>query len=196
MKKLLGIFAIWVATIFIWKLLWNFYSADLLYEKSQLYLARDDIEMATRLIDKAIQKNRFEPNYYRGRAKTGIVEAGYSNGILSEEAKEKVLADLEKAVSLNPNNLVTLRNCIPLYYFLAVKDISIPAGITNIDEKYLLITRDYFRQVKSRFDHDAGVVVSIAKYEKKLGLTEDFNESVEIIKRLRPDLLEWYESIR
>jgi tetratricopeptide (TPR) repeat protein len=196
MKKLLGIFAIWVATIFIWKLLWNFYSADLLYEKSQLYLAKGDIEMASNLADKAIQNNKSEPNYYRGRAKILIVGAGYTNGILSESAKEKVLADLEKAVSLNPNNLVTLRNCIPLYYFLAVKDISIPAGINNVDEKYLLIVWDHFRQIKSRFDHDAGAVSSIAKYEKKLGLTEDFNESVEIIKRLRPDLLEWYESIR
>jgi tetratricopeptide (TPR) repeat protein len=196
MKKLLGVFLIWTVTIFIWKLLWSSYSADVFYEKSQHYLATGDVEMANRLIKKAVQKNEFEPNYYRGRAKTSIVSAGYTNGILDEESKRKVLEDLEKAVSLNPDNLVTLRNCIPLYYFLAVKNISVSADIGGVDERYLPITRDYFRQIKSRFSHDAGVVSSVAKYEKRLGLTEDFNGSIEIIKRLRPDLLEWYESFR
>jgi tetratricopeptide (TPR) repeat protein len=163
----------------------NIYSADVFYEKSQLYLAKGDVEVASILADSAIKNNEFEPNYYRGRAKIHIVGAVSANGILSDTEKEKVLADLRKAVSLNPNNLVTLRNVIPLYYFLA-----------EIDGKYLPVTRDYFRQVKYRFSNDAGVVVSIAKYEKKLGLTEDFNESVEIIKKLRPDLLNWHESFR
>lgn len=185
MKKFIYILLIWVVTVLIWRLLENIYSADVLYERSQLYLARGDIEMASNLADKSIRNNGFEPNYYRGRAKVHIVGAINTNGNLSDIEKEKVLSDLKKAVSLNPDNLVTLRNVIPLYYFLA-----------EIDGKYFAATHDYFRQVKHKFSDDAGVVSSIAKYERKMGLTEEFNESVKIIRKLRPDLLDWYESFR
>ncbi len=185
MKKFIYILAIWLVTIFIWRLLWNLYSADVFYEKSQLYLSKGDIEVAGSLADKAIQNNTFEPNYYRGRAKIHVVGAAYTNGALSNSEEEEVLEDLKKAVSLNPDNLVTLRNAIPLYYFLA-----------KIDGKYLSDAHDYFEQIKLRFSNDAGVVTSIAGYEKKLGLTNDYNASVEIIKKLRPDLLEWNESFR
>jgi hypothetical protein len=113
------------------------------------------VETAGKLADKAIKNHEFEPNYYRGRAKVHIVGAINSNGNPGDIEKEKVLADLRKAVSLNPDNLVTLRNLIPLYYFLA-----------EIDRKYLTITSDYFGQVKHRFSHDAGVVSSLAKIRK------------------------------
>lgn len=196
MKKLLLLALIWGTAIFSWRFLADIYSADLLYEKSQNYLAKGDVELAKKLIDKALEKNGNEPNYYRGRAKVLIVAAGYTNTILDNVSKEKILKDLEKAVSLNPNNLVTLRNCLQLYYFLAIKDINLPAGSDNIDEKYLLIAQNYFQGIKKKYSHDVGVIATIAKYEKKLGDIAGYNESVEIVKNLRPDLLDWYESFR
>lgn len=193
MKKFILIILIWVGTFKLWSLLWNIYSADHLYIKSQQYLTKGDIEMANRLVDKAIEQNSNEPNYYRGKAKILIVKSGYSKDLVTEKSKDEILSVLEKSVELNPHNLVTLRNSIPLYYFLLAQEASVGA---EYQEKYLNVVRGFYSKLKTDYVHDAGVVSAIAKYEKKLGLKSDYQESVEIIKKLRPDLLEWNDSFR
>jgi tetratricopeptide (TPR) repeat protein len=196
MKKILLILLIWTITIFFWRYLDNIYSADELLEKSQRYLSKGDTVMASSLINKAIERNPREPNYYRIKAKILLVESVYQDQEGKELIKESVLRELQISIDENPNNLVTIRNCIPLYYFLTLKDASVSGVPFDIDEKYLPITKDYYQWVKSKYSHDAGVIVTLAKYEKRLGLTQDYNKSVEIIKKIRPDLLDWYESFR
>lgn len=187
MKRILLILLIWGGLFSFWTVLSSIYSADKLAEKSENYLAKMDTEMAEKLINKAINKNGQEPNYYRIKAKILTVGMG---------SKEDILINLQKALSLNPNNLVTARNCVPLFYFLAINNVSLPASVDNVDEKYIVVARDYFKSVKEKYAHDVGVISLIARYEKKLGLTEDYENSVEIVKGLRPDLLDWYDSFR
>lgn len=187
MKKVLLITVIWAGTFFAWSVFKNIYGADVAMEDSVRFLSQGDSEIALRLIDKAIKQNGSEPNYYRMKAKILLVNSG---------DKKEILWDLQKALELNDHNLVTIRNSIPLYYFLACRDINLPAGANNIDQDYLLITQKYFGRVKEKYAHDAGVIASVAKYEKKLGLMNDYNQSVKIIEKLRPDLLEWHESFR
>lgn len=185
MKKFLLIVLIWVGVIKLWTILWNYYSADLKYVKSQNYLSKRDTQMAKVLIDQAIQKNPQEPNYYRGKAKILIVS--------DVNNRDAILVQFKKAEELNPENLVTLRNLIPLYYFLLAPEASVGAVY---DEKYLSIVKDFYKRVKENYAHDAGVVSAVARYEKKLGFKTEYRESVEIIRKLRPDLLDWYESFR
>lgn len=187
MKKLFLILLISTAAFSFWSLLRNIYTADQFAEKAERYLSKLDTENAEKLIDKAIEKNKYEPNYYRLKAKILIIGAA---------DKKEVLSNLQKSLSLNKDNLVTLRNCMPLYYFLATKNINVTSGVENIDENYIVTTREYFNFVKEKYSHDAGAVSLVAKYEKKLGLTDDYAKSVEIVRGLRPDLLEWHESFR
>jgi hypothetical protein len=187
MKKAFLIAVIWAGTFFAWSVFRNIYNADVAMEDSGRFLSQGDTEVALRLIDKAIKLNGSEPNYYRMKAKILLVNSG---------DKKEILWDLHKALELNDHNLVTIRNSIPLYYFLACGNINFPSGADNIDKDYLVIAQKYFVSVKEKYSHDAGVITTVAKYEKKLGLVNDYNESVKIIGKLRPDLLEWHESFR
>jgi len=187
MKKLLLLLLIWGGAVSFWVLTNNIYVADRLAEKSMQYLSKLDTEVAERLIDKAIEKNKYEPNYYRIKAK--ILTVG-------EGDKKEILNNLQRSLDLNKNNLVTARNSVSLYYFLSIKNFNEPLGTENIDTEYLPTTHAYFLFMKEKYPNDAGVISLIAKYEKKLGLMEDYARSVEIIRNLRPDLLDWYESFR
>jgi tetratricopeptide (TPR) repeat protein len=187
MKKTFLILVIWTAAFYVCSVFGNIYTADVMLEESGRYLSQGDTEIAGKLIDKAIKLNGREPNYYRTKAKILLVDTG---------DKKEILSNLQKALDLNNRNLVTMRNMIPLYYFLAIENINFPSGADNVDKDYLPITQKYFEYVKRTYVHDAGVITTIAKYEKKSGLVEGYNESVKIIEKLRPDLLEWHESFR
>jgi hypothetical protein len=104
--------------------------------------------------------------------------------------------DLKKAEDLNPDNLVTLRNSIPLYYFLAVEDVFLRSGPDNLDQEYSSETIAFYEKIKERYWSDVGVILSVAKYEKRLGLTDEYRKSVNRVRELRPDLLDWHESLR
>ena len=179
----------------LWSFYWvKIYISDIYFKKSQVYLTAEKIDKALECADKAVKFNSFEPNYYRGRAKVLTVSlVGKKDASI---VKERILKDLKKAEELNPKNLVTLRNSVPIYYFLAVEDVSLTSGILNLDENYLGITKEFFKTLKDKYPHDIGVVTLLAKYERKLGLDEEYLESREIVKDLRPELLEWHESFR
>ena len=138
--------------------------------------------------------NPFEPNYYRGRAKVNTVLLVSSQD--KQKVKQEIFDDLKKSFEINKNNLVTIRNSIPIYYFLAVGDIYKAPGDDNYDDKYIGYVKDFFNDIKNRYPNDVGVILSVAKYEKKLGLEESYKNSVGRIKFLRPDLLEWHELFR
>lgn len=195
-KKVLVIF-IWSVYILLCVIFIRIFFADINYKKSQAMITGGYSESATSLSEKAVNQNPFEPNYYRGRAKEKFIKLLYvEDASAKSQIKERVLADLVKAYSLNENNLVTIRNIFPLYYFLAVKDMNLETSENNIDPKYIGVTKEFLESNKKRFWNDAGVVASVAKYEKKLGFAKEYSESVQRIMELRPDLLDWYESFR
>jgi hypothetical protein len=194
--KALTIILIISATGFLAKGLLGMYVADVYYERSQALISEGNIVTAAVYANEAILKNPLEPNYYRGRARVNIAQLINANQQEKELIKLAALNDLKTAYDLNTNNLVTIRNAVPLYYFLAAKDLSQPGSSENVDEKFLPVTRSFYQMTKRKFPNDVGVYVLVAKYEKRLGLTDDFNASLERIKQLRPDLLDWQESLR
>ncbi|MFH1648176.1 MAG: hypothetical protein ABIA11_00390 [Patescibacteria group bacterium] len=193
-KKIVLTVAIW-GVFGLWSFYWiKIYISDIYFKRSQIYLTAEYVDKAQEYSDKAIKFNPFEPNYYRGRAKALTVSLVDGKDVGS--VKNRILEDLEKAEELNPKNLVTLRNSVPIYYFLAIEDISLTSGIPNLDPMYLPVTKEFFKALKETHSHDVGVVTLLAKYEKKLGLDSQYLESRKIIERLRPELLDWHESFR
>ena len=174
--------------------IFKFYNADIYYKKGQGYIKDGNEEKALYYADKAVMANPFEPNYYRGRAKVNTVLLVSSQD--KQKVKQEIFDDLKKSFEINKNNLVTIRNSIPIYYFLAVGDIYKAPGDDNYDDKYIGYVKDFFNDIKNRYPNDVGVILSVAKYEKKLGLEESYKNSVGRIKFLRPDLLEWHELFR
>jgi len=172
------------------------YVADVYFEKSQDALQGRQLDKAIEFANLAVDRNPLEPNYYRGRAKVYIVSLLGLDEKTAFLIKNNALSDLQEAYKLNTHNLVTIRNVIPLYYFLAAKDLSKPASTDNVDERFLPVTRDFYRKIKDVSPNDVGVCVLLAKYEKRLGLMDDYEESIQKIKDLRPDLLQWNPSLR
>ena len=174
--------------------IFKFYNADIYYKKGQDYIKEGKTAEALHYADKSVTLNPLEPNYYRGRAKVNTVLLVSSQD--KQTIKQRIYDDLKKALELNKDNLVTVRNAVPLYYFLAVGDVYKTPGKDNYDEKYIDYVKEYFNDTKNKYPNDVGVVVGVAKYEKKLGLEESYQGSVNRIKLLRPDLLEWHELFR
>lgn len=167
------------------------YLADVFYESSQNSFALQDYEEAEQFASRAVSLNPNEPAYLRHRAKALIMMSfSQNNAVFKSQAYD----DLISAYHLNPNNLATIRNSVPLLYFLSVKDYAIPATSgTNIDSNFFNLTKEYYANVKNISRNDVGIFVLLAKYEKKLGLVEEYMESLKNITNLRPDLLEWHQ---
>jgi len=172
---------------------WNVYQADIAYETSQDYVDNGDYLEALKLADRAIELNPYEPNYYRGRARINTISLSVATQEYIPDLKKLILEDLKHSYALNPNNLVTIRNLIPLYYFLATKDIAVKEDSGNVDLAYLSPTLEFFKMAKARFVTDAGVYVLVARYEKRLGQENELTKTLEHIRKLRPDLLDWYQ---
>lgn len=204
MKKILNLknksifslfFVISMLLIYLYAI-YRIYSADVCYEKSVSAIEKGIYYDALEKASCAIANNPLEPNYYRGRAKVLILIAASLQREDIGNLKNQARADLETAYMLNPSNLVTIRNSVPLYYYLAINDYSKQPGSDNWDIAYIKSTRDFYTEVKTTYVHDAGVISLIAKYEKKLGLHDEYESSRQLIKNLRPDLLEWHEAFR
>lgn len=172
--------------------IFGLYVSDINYKKSQIIIKSGDFEKALDLSDLAIEKNPMEPRYYYGRAKILLSSTVGRDEKIIADLKNQALKDLERSYQLNPKNLVTIRNIVPLYYFLTVKDLEKPQGLENIDQNFLGTTKSYYEKVKDISPNDVGVYALLAKYEGKLGLDKMYQESILKINILRPDLLEWY----
>lgn len=138
------------------------YLADIHYKSSRGYLADNKSKEAYKQALFAKKLNPFEPAYYLQAFRTN-------------PADKKVL---EEAIELNPNNLATIRNAIPLY--------------ASLDKT---VARAYFADVKSAYSTDVGILVQIGKYEKKVSLESDFIKTTQMIRELRPDLLDWHPDL-
>lgn len=181
-----------VVYISILKIFWNAVGADESYIDSQRALKESNFERALLYANKSIEKNSREPRYYYGRAKVYL--GSTTTGKITVN-KDKALADLQKAQELNPKNLVTLRNVVPIYYFLSIFDLSRVDATNNLDEKYFTATKEFYSDLKNYSPTDVGINVLLAKYEKRLGMEQEYKESLEIVERLRPDLMDWHPSL-
>ena len=194
MTRKLLVLPIWTIYLFVIFVFIKMFLADVYFRKSQDLLKKESTEKALSFANKAVSFNPLEPNYFRGRAKINIVRLGSLGN--SKFLKEAVLNDLKIAYSLNPQNLVTIRNSIPLHYFLTMKFMVLGPVTENLDENYLQPAINYLERAKKVYWTDAGVITEVAGYEKKLGLDADYQESVDRIRQIRPDLLEWHDSFR
>lgn len=165
---------------------WKMYTADIEYVKGRKALKNKAWEISKKHMEKAINFNPREPKYHREKAKM----------LIASDEKNEAIEELQKAVDLNSKNLATLRNIIPLYYLLTIKDLEKPNLAENIDESFLPTTKLFYENLKNTYKTDAGILVSIAKYEKQLKLQENYEKTVEMVGILRPDLLNWHESFR
>jgi len=171
----------------------NLYVADTYFASSKVLLSEGQLRKSTDHIIKAIRFNDYEPAYKRQKAKILLSTLVWQEDL---SAKETVLKELVKAEALNPKNLATLRNIIPLYYLLSVKDVEKVGSCSNIDEDYVLETTSYYSMLKKRYSNDLGVFTDIAEYEKKLGLEHDYNYSYEQAMKMRPDIVDWHEAFK
>jgi|GEM_PF-1147715 tetratricopeptide (TPR) repeat protein len=167
------------------------YLADTANKKSQDLFAKGNVQQALSYANTAVRANPYEPFYYRTRAKTYVLQTAGQDTDITQQLKLLALADMDYARKLNPNNLLTLRGLVPLYYFLALKDISATEE-TAKDPGYVELARERYTQLVTSYPTDVGVLVLVAKYQKLLGLTEDYTSTIDRVAALRPDLLEWY----
>ena len=187
MKKILMLLVI-ISYFFVIRGFGKIYRADLYYKDSQRQLALRKEEVAMEKIQNAIELNPDEPRYRLGESKIFL-----TNG--SPSLKYRAVKDLKSAYSLNQKNLVTIRNAVPLYYLAAINDIYKKPGGENLDTEYIDVVKKFFMDTKQKYPNDVGVYVLIAGYEKRLGFNAEHKDSIEKIRKLRPDLLQWYGGI-
>lgn len=193
-KKILILPLIVMYVLFV-QLVLKIYSADVAAAGSEKALNRGSMQTSLAKANESLEKNPYEPAYYRQRAKVLLTYTLTSTDEEKDKIKNLALQDLETAYILNPYNIATLRNSAALYMILATEDLAKPSGPNNIDDDYTETTRIYFRNLKESFPSDVGVHVLTAKLEKRLGFAEEYENSVKRIKELRPDLLEWHPDL-
>lgn len=193
--KVAAIILIWVVVFLGIRTLSQMYRADTYMTAEKENVLEERYNLAIKKINKSVELNYFEPNYHKEKARTLLVQQLDVNSKGERSTlKDRAYDEMKIAVGLNSNNLVTLRNLVPLYYFLAIENLDKPANASNLDEKYWPIAQTYFDELKTKYSTDAGVISIIAGYEKKLNFNKGYEKSVEMIRRLRPDLLDWYSS--
>lgn len=192
--KTLLIFGIWGLAFFAIKIENRIYNADKYFVISTDLTKEKKYDEALMFADKSISFNSLEPSYYRQRALVFLSMQAVDSSKDRKLLKDRAFKDMKRAFDLNRKNLVTVRDLLPLYYFLAVNDASLPSGVENLDKDYINQLLDFFSAVKKTYARDTGVVSSVALYERLLGLKEQYEESREVVKKLRPDLLDWYSS--
>ena len=191
--KVVLIFLIWGFFVFGCASIYKIYKADVYFKKSQELLKKQKILLAQEYSEKAIELNPAEPAYYWGLSKVLVVSLVEN---FDSTTKQNIIRNINISENLNSKNLVSKRNFIAIVYFLAVEDLNIAPGESNLDLEYLDFIKSYYKNSKTTYSKDLGVLVDIAKYEKRLGLEEDYFETVTKVESLRPEVLDWHESFR
>lgn len=158
---------------------------------------QSDFNNSLKWINRAVNSNPNESAYLRQRARTyltGSIIPGFTGTIT--ENKQKALGDLEKAESLNNKNLATLRNLVPIYYYLSAEDLLKSEENVEFEDNYLLKTRVFYTNLKITYPNDLGILADLARQEKRLNLEKDFSKTYEMAEKLRPDIVTWHESFR
>lgn len=172
------------------------FSADVNYQKSLEALDMEDYKNAYDYAENAIKLNPMEPNYFRMRARVLISLLPNKSASDQYAIKKQILQDLTTAFGLNPHNLVTIRNIIPMYYFLATKNILVGASPENVDKDYFPYTSAFYYLVEDISPNDVGMYALLAKYERRLNMKSSYEYTISKVKELRPDLLNWFEAFK
>ncbi|MFC1722459.1 hypothetical protein ACFL0C_02310 [Patescibacteria group bacterium] len=194
MKRTFLFLILLIAFVFSLNKFINNFIADVYYVSAQEAAKDKDFPRARKHSRLAVKYNNKEPLYYRGYGKV-LLSSQLSRSISDQlpTFKEQAYENLETAYSLNEKNLATLRNTIPLYYFLALNEISTDTGEKILDERFLEISKNQFKMLKQTYPNDLGILIDVTKYEKKLGLDNDVEKNINSAKILRPDIVEWHE---
>src|SRR3990167_11343329 len=120
------------------------YTADVYFSNSEKLLEEFELEKALNNATESIKNNPLEPNYYRQRAKVYLTMSAVFDDDYKMGLKKSALDDMYMAYDINPNNLVTIRNLVPLFYFLSVQDYTFSISEENIDRDFLPITKSYY----------------------------------------------------
>lgn len=171
----------------------RFFIADMFDYASDLAIKAGRVSDSVSYSQTSLDLNPWEASYYKTYAQSLL----YKSVDLEhrKEYKSLALQNLDKAISLNPQNLATLRNTLPVYYYLVVDDLTQPIRASNLDPDYLVTYIDRSQSLQKYVPTDAGVLVILAGHYKKLGLTDLYNQTREKIEVLRPDLLNWYPTL-
>jgi len=166
------------------------FSADINFKQGKIALSQGIYDSALLYFNSAIEKNPNESYYYEGRSQSLVFLSLLSEKPEDRKAlKDLALKDLEYGFNLNPKNLRFIRNNISTYYFLGVKNTEMPV---TYDYDFRDTVKDYFYFIKTAYPTDVGILVDLYKYEKLLGWEEDYIVTLDRIKSLRPDLLDWH----
>ncbi len=160
------------------------FAADTLIKNKEVLLGLSFSENATNL-------NPFEPSYLKTRAHL-LLYASAMDREMSPVYKSSAVDALDLAIKLNPTNLATLRNTLPVYFYLTITDLTHPVTAKNLDYKYLDLFAEKSEALTSYVPNDLGVLVTTANYYSRLGMTDSYTEIVTRIKHLRPDVLDWH----
>lgn len=167
----------------VWIKFGSLFLADYYSQKAEDALEKGEYTSSLKYSTQAIALNPKEESYYRRRAKVSLIFS----------AKEDVLMDINTAIELNPKNLATLRNVIPLMYYLSLQNpMAQNSSEELVDLEYFPKAVEFYRYMFHIYPNDAGILVSLAYYQGKLGLDEDLDQTLQRIRILRPDLLEWH----
>ncbi len=164
------------------------YLADVYMVKARSFFDTSDYKQVIKYADKASAHNNLEPSYYVYRANAVVLQTLTLKPEVAAYLKLQALADIEYAISLNKINLVTLRNSLPVYFYMAY---NAAADYSYSDDYFLQQTHAYLAKLKTDYSNDAGVLVEIAEIENSLSMQNEYKETIELIRELRPDLLEW-----
>ncbi|NMB70320.1 tetratricopeptide repeat protein [candidate division WWE3 bacterium] len=168
------------------------YSADVYAERGRQLFDDGNYQESFQYLQRAVNLNPLEPRYYIARAKTLVGLTPGASDSNTRTYKLLALEDLRTAENLNPNNIITVKGAVSLYYFLATKDLTRPAGPENTDLEFVDITKSFYKHIWNKSPNDVGIFVLLHTYSKRLGFEDLTEESGQKIRELRPDLLEWY----
>ena len=180
-----SVIAVWLCFLLF---LFKFVIADYYAIKGDTFLENGDYKSALSYFDKAILLNPNQPNFYIKRATAYGFVAMFSDDKNQDFFKNLAIIDLIKGLKINNNNTKYIRESFFVYSLLALKQ--------QPTSPYYLIAKKTFAHYKDFYRSDLGVLVDIAVYEKRLGLKDDLQITLSQIKKLRPDLLDWYQDLK
>lgn len=195
-NKILKIVLIFLIYIFCIYNILRVFVADIYFQKAGKQLEEIHLDEAFKLNSKAISLNSKEPQYYIQQAKILMLNTANEKSGAYIPTKNLIYTYLTKALYLNPNDLVSKLDILPVYALLSTKNI-LDSEIypNNIDDKYEDSMYLFIENLKKDYPNDVGVIAKCAYYEKRFGFDTEYQQSIERIKILRPDILEWYPTL-
>lgn len=165
--------------------------ADIFYFSGRKELKANNAVVAEYYLNRAIYYNETEPRYYRELAKNQILQ---SSRVDSDEQKrillEKASVLLTYSITLNEDNLVSLRDALPVFYLISKESGSAEDRETS---------NEWLQIASNRHEKDLGVQILVAKYSHKNSTSNEDTEFTKIIlekiRNLRPDVLEWHPEL-